>query len=320
MGRPVTDVETKDIHKRNVISRHKNVTAVARKDTVLRYAGHPKKQLDKKNPAQPPPKATKSTRQHVHFVDNDQTTPDQADSEVNDLWRMFTVNTLDGQSDSSINVELLINGTPLKMTLDTGASVTIISSVTWQKQLPNLKLQQSNMLLKTYTGEPLKLQGEAQVTVCYKDQKVELPLIVVKGSGPLLLGRNWLQKIILDWREIKYVSTSLEGLLQKYKTLFDNELGTMIEVQAKLAVKPDAKPKFCRARSAPYALRGAIEKDLNRLQQLGVTESVKYSDRAMPIVPVPKPDCLVRICGDFKVTVTQFYRLTNIQSPNQKIC
>ena len=40
------------------------------------------------------------------------------------------------------------------------------------------------MLLKTYTGEPLKLQGEAQVTVCYKDQKVELPLIVAKGDGP----------------------------------------------------------------------------------------------------------------------------------------
>ena len=66
----------------------------------------------------------------------------------------------------------------------------------------------------------------------------------------------------------------------------------MIGVQAKLAVKPDAKPKFCRARSAPYALWGAIEKDLDRLQQLGVIESVKYSDWATPIVPVPKPDGL----------------------------
>ena len=274
-----------------------------KKGHIAKVCRASQKQLDKKNPAQPPPKATKSTRQHAHFVDNEQTTPDQADSEVNDLWGMFTVNTLNGQSDSSINVELLINRTPLKMTLDTGASVTIISSATWQKQLPNLKLQQSNMLLKTYTGEPLKLQGEAQVTVCYKNQKVELPMVVVKGSGPPLLGCNWLQKIILDCREIKYVSTSLEGLLQKYKTLFDNELGTMIGVQAKLAVKPDAKPKFCRARSAPYALRDAIEKDLNRLQQLGVIESVKYSDWATPIVPVPKPDGSVRICGDFKVTV-----------------
>ena len=34
------------------------------------------------------------------------------------------------------------------------------------------------MLLKTY---PLKLQGEAQVTVCYKDHQVMIPLVVVKG-------------------------------------------------------------------------------------------------------------------------------------------
>ena len=261
------------------------------------------RQQDKKNSAQPPPRATKATRQHAHFVDTDQTTPDQTGSDINDMWGMFTVNTVDDQPSSCIIVELLINGIPVNMTLDTGASVTIISTATWHKHLPDLKLQPSNMLLKTYTGEPLKLQGEAQVTVCYKDQKFKLPLIVVKGDGPPLLGRDWLQNIVLDWKEIKQVSTSLDGLLQKYNTLFDNKLGTMKGVHAKLAVKPDSKPKFCRARTAPYALREAIEKDLNRLQQSGVVESVKYSDWATPIVPVPKPDGSVRICGDFKVTI-----------------
>ena len=123
---------------------------------------------------------------------------------------MFTINTVNGQPDNCINVELLINETPLKMTLDTGASVTIISLTTWQKLLPEVKFKHSNMLLKTYTGESLKLQGEAQVTVFYKYQKVELPLIVVKGDGPSLLGRNWLLKITLDWQEIKYVSATLE--------------------------------------------------------------------------------------------------------------
>ena len=41
LERPVTDVETKDIHKRNVILKHKNVTIVRRKDILLWYAGHP---------------------------------------------------------------------------------------------------------------------------------------------------------------------------------------------------------------------------------------------------------------------------------------
>jgi len=122
-----------------------------------------------------------------------------------------------------------------------------------------LKLQQSEILLKTYTGEPLKLQGEVQVMVCYKNQEVKLPLIVVKGDGPPLLGRNWLQDIVLDWKEIKYISTSLDGILQKYKTLFNDKLGTMTGVQAQLAVKPEAKPKFCRTQTAPYSLHDAIK-------------------------------------------------------------
>ena len=62
----------------------------------------------------------------------------------------------------------------------------------------------------------------------------------------------------------------------------------------------NATPKFFKHRSVPYAIRGAIEKDL---ECLGVIEKVSYSDWAAPIVPVPKADGSVRICGDYKVTV-----------------
>ena len=53
----------------------------------------------------------------------------------------------------------------------------------------------------------------------------------------------------------------------------------------------------------PYAIRGVIEKDLERLESLGVIEKVNYSDWAAPIVPVPKADGSVHICGDYKVTI-----------------
>ena len=88
------------------------------------------KQQSAKNLAQPPPRRTKSTRQHANFVDNNQTTPDQTDAETTDLRGMFTINSVNNQPNNCINVELLINGIPLKMTLDTGASVTIISAAT----------------------------------------------------------------------------------------------------------------------------------------------------------------------------------------------
>ena len=186
-------MEANDIHKRNVILKHKKCNNCNKKGHIANICRVSPRQADKKNPAQP--RTTKGTRQHTSFVDTDQATPDQAGCEINDLWGMFKVNTVNDHPNSCIMVELLISGAPLTMTLDTGASVIIISSATWQKQLPDLKLQSSNMLLKTYTGELLKFQGEAQVTVCYKDQKVKLPLIVAKDDGLQLLGQNWLQNI-----------------------------------------------------------------------------------------------------------------------------
>ena len=51
----------------------------------------------------------------------------------------------------------------------------------------------------------------------------------------------------------------------------------------------------------PYAIRGAIERDLERLESVGVIEKTNYSNWAAPIVAGPKPDGTVRICGDYKV-------------------
>ena len=60
---------------------------------------------------------------------------------------------------------------------------------------------------------------------------------------------------------------------------------------------------FFKLRSVPYAIKGAIEQDLERLEQMGVIEKVQYSDWAAPLVPVEKADGTLWICGDYKVTV-----------------
>ena len=130
-----------------------------------------------------------------------------------------------------------------------------------------------------------------------------------------MLGHNWLQKVKLNWKEIKYVPTTVDGLLHKYRALFKDELGTIMGVQAQLSLKPDSTPKFCRARATPYALCEAIETDLMHLQQMGVIENVKYSDWATPVVPVPKPDGTVRLCRDFKVTVNLLLQIGKYPIP-----
>ena len=181
--------------------------------------------------------------------------------------------------------------------LDTGASVTIVSDKTWREELGGGALSKSLVRLKTYTGQNLKVLGEKNVRVKYGDQVKTLP---VEGDGPSLFRRNWLGDIQLDWGSIKKLRAPLDELLEEYEEVFRPELGTLKGIEAKLEVKAEARPRFHKHRSVPYAIKTAIEQDLERLVQMGVLEK---SDWVAPIVPVPKAIGGIRMCGDYKVTV-----------------
>ena len=116
----------------------------------------------------------------------------------------------------------------------------------------------------------------------------------------------WLHHIKLDWTGIKAVlpsQRSLAGLLETYKDIFADELGTIQPYKAKLIVAPSAVPKYHRPRSVPFAMKSVVEEELNRLESTGVLERVEVADWAASIVAVPKKDGRVRICGDYKVTI-----------------
>ena len=93
-------------------------------------------------------------------------------------------------------------------------------------------------------------------------QSSKLPLIVKKGEGPSLLGRNWLSAIKLDWQQIfkVEVNRTLQGVLSE---VFKEELGSVQGVKARIHVNPQASPIFYKARTVPFALRDKVEADLD---------------------------------------------------------
>ena len=86
------------------------------------------------------------------------------------------------------------------------------------------------------------------------------------------------------------VKETLDALLKKHEEIFRDELGTVTSCKAKLQVQDDAQPKFCKARTVPFAIKEPIEQELARLEATGILEKVTHSDWAAPIVPVPKKD------------------------------
>ena len=153
----------------------------------------------------------------------------------------------------------------------------------------------------------MKIVGEVEVEVSYFNQKSNiLSLVVLQGSGPNLLGRDWLNHFRIDWNGIKAVLQEKDGIRQvllEYADIFADELGTITPAKAKLTVSPSAVPRFHWPQPVPYALKPLVEQEFDGLEQAGVLERVNHSEWAAPIVTVPKRDGQVRICGDYKVTV-----------------
>lgn len=141
---------------------------------------------------------------------------------------------------------------------------------------------------------------------------------MVAGAGPSLLGHNWLTTIHLDWKSIGTIvqQPHLTQLLEKYGEVFSGGLGKLIGHKAKIHVDPTVQPRFCKARTIPYALKSKVEVELERLQQEGIIEPVPFADWAAPIVPVLKADKeSIRICGDFKQTVNTASKLDRYPIP-----
>ena len=117
-----------------------------------------------------------------------------------------------------IHVTVDINDISLSMELDTGAAVSLISEQQYKSSLSTVPLLESEVVLKTYTGENMRVLGELTVTAKYGSQCQDLPLVVIAGNGPPLLGRNWLQHFRLDWDPLK--SGTIHVRLTSHWSLF----------------------------------------------------------------------------------------------------
>lgn len=86
-------------------------------------------------------------------------------------------------------------------------------------------------------------------------------------------------------------------LIAEYKPLFDNSVGKIKEIQARLRLKDRVTPVFAKSRPVPFAISNQVNDELESLIQQGILEPVNTSQWASAIVPVVKSNGKIRICG-----------------------
>lgn len=121
----------------------------------------------------------------------------------------------------------------------------------------------------------------------------------VEGDGRSLFGWNWLKHICLNWSNIATIRTvrlkHLHTLMHQHQSLFAAGLGT-------LQLPADARPRFFKPHPVPFAIKDAVGHELDKLEQQGIIQNVTHSDRAAPIVAIPRS---MGICVEYKVTINQ---------------
>ncbi|XP_014678930.1 PREDICTED: uncharacterized protein K02A2.6-like [Priapulus caudatus] len=213
---------------------------------------------------------------------------------------------------SPIYVHPRIEGDNFSMELDTGTSVSIISEMDYRNSTEpiGVNLEKSGDILRAYSGHQIKPIGKLHVTFQLNGQDEKLDLLVVPTDSPRLFGRDWLAKLCMNWQEVtslKALSTNsskrLESLVEKHKVIFQPGIGKLKNIQGSLTLENDAKPRFQKARTVPYAFRSKIEDRLQNLQQEDIIKPVKHSKWATPIVPAVKKNRQIRICRDYRMTL-----------------
>ena len=240
----------------------------------------------------------------VHNIDEDVNT-DSYDT-------VFSIQGQENEFVPPVKKIVYINNKTVEFEVDTGSGVTLMSLTEMERLNLNLKLTTTDKTLLSYAGHGIKVVGKTSVYARINRKGRKLPLYIVDGLGPNLLGRYWMKLLELHIPRIHAIdsqpttSAGLHQILLKHDAVFEPGLGKFNGPKVHLQVDPNVPPVFCKPRPVPYALRERVNKEIDRLQQLGVLRPITHANWAAPLVPIVKSDKQsIRLCGDYKVTLNK---------------
>ena len=213
-------------------------------------------------------------------------------------------------------VRVKINNTPVKMILDTGASIDILDESTFHqvKAAKNIHLSRSTTKLFAY-GSEQQLLGKFHATIETKDRIAPVCLHMVRGNSGSLLSYTTAADLNLIQIKLNAVKTgqstpaTTENLEAKYPKLFDG-IGKLKDREIKLHIDSNVPPVAQPARRIPFHLRKKVSETLRDLEDQGIIEKVAETSTPWisPLVVIPKNDGTVRLCVDMRMPNREIQR------------
>jgi hypothetical protein len=214
-----------------------------------------------------------------------------------------------GKSDSSddeycyaINNEkspttlIKINGSHVKVIIDTGSSVNILDDKSY-RSIGSPKLSERNIpkLLPYGNTTPLNVVGKCEVVI-EKNEVITLATVfVVKGEHGTLLGYS--SALSLNLIKIVY-NIKAADVEEKYPGIYSG-IGKLKGRTVKIHINGSVKPVAQNHRRTPFHLRQKVQKEIEKLLEEDIIEKVENESTPWisPIVTAPKKDKdEIRLC------------------------
>ncbi|XP_045104351.1 uncharacterized protein LOC123499883 [Portunus trituberculatus] len=259
----------------------------------------------------------------------DVTTPSVTDtSEEEDRLVFHSVNiysstTARVRKDAFVDVLVSIPGQPrnhvLHAKIDTGADGNILPLRCFNMLPPGLLLRKENVRITAYNNYPIPHHGSVTLKTQHGSVSCEAIFYVVETDGPIILGLPTCEQLRVITIHTHSVHMNPDGHAATAAMLVNNSLPVKstkhlhslypdcfeglgrFSGTAHIELDPDTRPVVHPPRKCPIHLREALEKELDRMQKLGVIEKMDDpTEWVSSLVVARKPNGSLRVCLDPK--------------------
>lgn len=155
-----------------------------------------------------------------------------------------------GQASTPYNKKLQITirivGSPCEMKINMRSSVTIISWAVLKRAISHIQkrqLRHQQLKLCDYQGNRIPVVGSSKYWVQFGKYDKELPIIVVSGNLPRLLGLHWFEALGMGISGINSITSSrADYLLREFQDVFSADLGKYVGTSISFNLDPQIAP------------------------------------------------------------------------------
>lgn len=237
-------------------------------------------------------------RSQVHQVRVQPEIQPTSSNESSDDEYLFT---LGRDGDKKVpKITVTVNGVPIDMMIDTGASTNIMDEAAFVKLEP-MELQPTTSQIFSYGSDSrLSVLGKFQASVKAHGKTVTTTIHVVPGAHGSLL--SYTTAVALGVVDVRVNAITIaDQMAKKFPDVFDG-IGKLRNFEVKLHIDQSVRPVAQPARRIPFHLRKKVEAELDKLEEQGIIERVDGpTPWISPLVVIPKKSGEIRLCIDMRM-------------------